>query len=57
MKLFTANELNKQPAPAFRAADKGLEVVITHSHYPDRVFKLVAEDKEDEREGIEAKTS
>ena len=44
-KTFTAKQLHHAPAQVFRAADKQEDVVITHDHYKDRVFKLTAEDK------------
>ncbi len=44
MKQFDAETFNKQPAKAYRAADLGEEVYITHSHYPDKVFVLTAQD-------------
>ncbi len=43
MKQFDAETFNKQPAKAYRAADLGEEVYITHAHYPDRIFVLTAE--------------
>jgi len=44
MKEFTAESFNKQPAIAYRAADLGEAVTITHSRYPDKVFQLTAID-------------
>ena len=50
MKEETAEKFNKQPALIYRCADNGEEVVIKHSRYPHRVFKLVAIDIEDHQE-------
>ena len=46
MKKTTANEWRQNPAPVFRAADKGERVEISHDHYKDRRFVLTAEDKD-----------
>lgn len=42
MKL-TAEQFNKHPAQAYRAADKGERVEIEHSRYPGVVFVLTQE--------------
>ena len=39
---LTAKQMHHAPAQAFRAADKGEWVRITHKHYPDTVFVLTA---------------
>ena len=44
-KTIDAKKFGKQPAGVYRAADLGKDVTIQHSHYPDRVFKLMAIDK------------
>lgn len=43
---ITAKQFNLNPAQAFRSADKGEDVTITNSRYPDLVFKLTAVKKE-----------
>lgn len=45
-KQVTADKFRQNPAPIYRAADKGQTVEITHSHYKDRIYELVAKDKE-----------
>ena len=47
---LTANEFNKKPLQAYRTADRGEEVTINHDRYPDKVFKLRAEDKQTARD-------
>lgn len=44
-KTIDAKKFGKQPGGVYRAADLGKDVTIRHSHYPDRVFKLMAIDK------------
>jgi hypothetical protein len=51
MKEFTAKQLHHAPAQVFRAADKGEKVVISHAHYQDRTFELIAKDKETKDNG------
>ena len=46
----SAEEFRRSLPGMFRAADKGKDVTITHVHYPERDFKLVAEDKGDKDE-------
>lgn len=41
-----AEKFNKQPAAAYRAADKGQAVEIEHKHYPDKVFTLEAKERD-----------
>jgi hypothetical protein len=50
-KQFTADQFRQNPAPVYRAADKGNRVEITHSHYKDRTYVLVAEDKKGNDDG------
>ena len=38
----TAEEFKKNPRRVYRAADKEEIVIINHTHYPDKVFQLVA---------------
>ena len=45
MCTFTAKELNMHPLKVFRNADKGKEVKINHAHYPDKIFVLIARDR------------
>ena len=47
MKEETAEKFNKQPALIYRCADNGEEVVIKHSRYPDKVFRLIAITREE----------
>lgn len=39
-KEFTANQFNKVPAPAYRAAYDGETVTISHDHYGQGLFEL-----------------
>lgn len=40
-----AEKFRQNPAPVYRAADKGESVVIEHNHYKDKLFLLTAVDK------------
>ena len=42
-----AEEFRANPARVYRAADKGADVEIEHSHYKDMVFTLTAKEKSD----------
>jgi TfoX/Sxy family transcriptional regulator of competence genes len=42
---ITAEKLAKQPAQAYREADKGNTVTINHDRYPDKVFELTARER------------
>lgn len=48
IKQFTAKELNLHPHQVFRAADKDGKAIITHGHFKDVVFELIAKDKKNE---------
>lgn len=39
-KTFTAEEFSNKPLQVYRSADKGEQVTINHSRYPDVVFEL-----------------
>lgn len=41
----TAHKFKANPQGAYRYADLGGTVTITHTHYPDRVFELTAKAK------------
>ena len=43
-KQFTAKQMHNAPGQVYRSADKGNRTVITHDHYKDREFELVARD-------------
>lgn len=45
-KEFTAKQMHNAPGQVFRAADKDGRAKISHEHYKDRNFFLIAEDKE-----------
>jgi hypothetical protein len=51
-RIVKAKAFGKQPAATFRAADKGLNVVIDHGHYPDVYFILTPIDKAKWEAGI-----
>ena len=48
--IITAKKFIGAPLEAFRRADKGEDVTITHARYPDIEFKLTSKPKETTKE-------